>query len=240
MLLPAGLQLFVAWTQSQLEFQHFLCLLLISSSVITFIYLKECKLFKNVSDVNHMMFSQHRPFGGSEVTWPQLWSAGLEKDPSCLVLTSLSCSSCRCPRRYKYSMYITSVFLMWAFALNSSRIRGMKPGLSWPARKNCRYRARTCFCSLLCRTITCAKRLQNLQLWLWSDSRFTHKMMWNRTHHDAQSTQRTLNAPRHCNFLQPPTDWGDAGDTSDWPKGLLVLQHGDLRWQADKKKTSDG
>lgn len=45
-----------------------LCLLLISSSVITFIYLKEFKLSKKVSDVNHMMFSQHRPSGGSEVT----------------------------------------------------------------------------------------------------------------------------------------------------------------------------
>ncbi len=84
----------------------------------------------------------------------QLFSPGLEKEPSCLVLTSLSCSSCLCPRRYRYSMCITSVFLMRAFSLNSSRIRGMKPGLSWPARRNCRYRARTCFCSLLCRAIT--------------------------------------------------------------------------------------
>uniref|UniRef100_A0A3B4UHM7 Uncharacterized protein n=1 Tax=Seriola dumerili TaxID=41447 RepID=A0A3B4UHM7_SERDU len=78
-----------------------------------------------------------------------LWSLGLEKEPSCLVLTSFSCSSCRCPRRYRYSMCITSVFLMRAFSLNSSRIRGMKPGLSRPARRKCRYRARTCFCSLL-------------------------------------------------------------------------------------------
>uniref|UniRef100_A0A3B4XSK9 Secreted protein n=1 Tax=Seriola lalandi dorsalis TaxID=1841481 RepID=A0A3B4XSK9_SERLL len=79
----------------------------------------------------------------------QLWSLGLEKEPSCLVLTSFSCSSCRCPRRNRYSMCITSVFLMRAFSLNSSRIRGMKPGLSRPARRKCRYRARTCFCSLL-------------------------------------------------------------------------------------------
>lgn len=83
----------------------------------------------------------------------QLFSAGLEKEPNCLVFTSLSCSSCLCPRLYRYSMCITSVFLMQAFTLNSSRIRGMKPGLSWPARRNCRYRARTCFCSLLCRAI---------------------------------------------------------------------------------------
>lgn len=83
----------------------------------------------------------------------QLFSPGLEKEPSCLVLTSFSCSSCLCPRRYRYSMCITSVFLMRAFSLNSSRIRGMKPGLSCPARRNCRYRARTCFCSLLCRAI---------------------------------------------------------------------------------------
>uniref|UniRef100_A0A4W6DWU4 Uncharacterized protein n=1 Tax=Lates calcarifer TaxID=8187 RepID=A0A4W6DWU4_LATCA len=79
----------------------------------------------------------------------QLWSLGLAKEPSCLVLTSLSCSSCLCPRRYRYSMCITSVFLIREFSLNSSRIRGMKPGLSRPARRNCRYRARTCFCSLL-------------------------------------------------------------------------------------------
>uniref|UniRef100_A0A671UM46 Secreted protein n=1 Tax=Sparus aurata TaxID=8175 RepID=A0A671UM46_SPAAU len=79
----------------------------------------------------------------------QLFSSGLEKEPSCLVLTSFSCSSCLCARRYRYSMCITSVFLMRAFSLNSSRIRGMKPGLSWPARRNCRYRERTCFCSLL-------------------------------------------------------------------------------------------
>lgn len=83
----------------------------------------------------------------------QLCSLGLEKEPSCLVLVSFSCSSCLWPRRYRYSMCITSVFLMRAFSLNSSRIRGMKPGLSWPARRNCRYRARTCFCSLLCRDI---------------------------------------------------------------------------------------
>uniref|UniRef100_A0A3Q4H304 Uncharacterized protein n=1 Tax=Neolamprologus brichardi TaxID=32507 RepID=A0A3Q4H304_NEOBR len=87
------------------------------------------------------------------VTRFQPRSLGLEKEPSCLVLTSLSCSSCRWPRRYKYSMCITSVFLMREFSLNSSRIRGRKPGLSCPARRNCRYRARTCFCSLLCRNI---------------------------------------------------------------------------------------
>uniref|UniRef100_A0A8D3C679 Uncharacterized protein n=1 Tax=Scophthalmus maximus TaxID=52904 RepID=A0A8D3C679_SCOMX len=79
----------------------------------------------------------------------QTWSWSLEKEPSCLVLTSLSCSSCLCPRRYRYSMYITSVLLMQAFSRNSSRIRGTKPGLSRPARRKWRYRARTCFCSLL-------------------------------------------------------------------------------------------
>lgn len=89
---------------------------------------------------------------GAEVRG-QLCSLGLEKEPSCLVLVSFSCSSCLWPRRYRYSMCITSVFLIRAFSLNSSRIRGMKPGLSWPARRNCRYRARTCFCSLLCRDI---------------------------------------------------------------------------------------
>uniref|UniRef100_A0A3Q2X8P5 Uncharacterized protein n=1 Tax=Hippocampus comes TaxID=109280 RepID=A0A3Q2X8P5_HIPCM len=56
-------------------------------------------------------------------------------------------------RRYKYSMCITSVFLMLAFSRNSSRMRGRNPGLSRPARRNCRYSARTCFCSLLCRAI---------------------------------------------------------------------------------------
>lgn len=83
----------------------------------------------------------------------QLGPVGLEKEPSCLVLTSLSCSSCLWPRRYRYSMCITSVFLMRAFSRNSSRIRGMKPGLSRPARRKCRYRARTCFWSLLWRDI---------------------------------------------------------------------------------------
>lgn len=83
----------------------------------------------------------------------QLFSLFPEKDPNCLVFTSLSWSSCRCPRRYKYSMCITSVFLMWEFSLNSSRIRGMNPGLSRPARRNSRYKARICFCSLLWRTI---------------------------------------------------------------------------------------
>uniref|UniRef100_A0A3P9L056 Uncharacterized protein n=1 Tax=Oryzias latipes TaxID=8090 RepID=A0A3P9L056_ORYLA len=67
---------------------------------------------------------------------------GLEKEPSCLVLASRSCSSCLWPRRNRYSMCITSVFLMRAFSLNSSRIRGMKPGLT-----------RTCCCSLLCRIV---------------------------------------------------------------------------------------
>uniref|UniRef100_A0A3Q2P2E3 Uncharacterized protein n=1 Tax=Fundulus heteroclitus TaxID=8078 RepID=A0A3Q2P2E3_FUNHE len=83
----------------------------------------------------------------------------LENDPSCLVLTSLSCSSCLWPRRYRYSMCITSVFLMREFSLNSSRILGMKPGFSFPARRNCRYRARTCFCSLLCRDISRTNRV---------------------------------------------------------------------------------
>uniref|UniRef100_A0A665VQI5 Uncharacterized protein n=1 Tax=Echeneis naucrates TaxID=173247 RepID=A0A665VQI5_ECHNA len=73
----------------------------------------------------------------------QLRSLGLVKEPSCLVLTSLSCSSCRCPRLYRYSMCITSVFLMRAFSLNSSLIRGTKPGLSRPARRNCRPRPET-------------------------------------------------------------------------------------------------
>uniref|UniRef100_A0A669EYE0 Uncharacterized protein n=2 Tax=Oreochromis TaxID=8139 RepID=A0A669EYE0_ORENI len=96
----------------------------------------------------------------SEVTRFQPHSLGLEKEPSCLVLTSLSCSSCRWPRRYRYSMCITSVFLMREFSLNSSRIRGTKPGLSRPARRNCRYRARTCFCSLLCRNIRPSQQRQ--------------------------------------------------------------------------------
>lgn len=83
----------------------------------------------------------------------QLGSLGLEKEPNCFVLASFSCSSCLWPRRYRYSMCITSVFLMRAFSLNSSWIRGMKPGLSRPARRKFRYRARTCFWSLLCRDI---------------------------------------------------------------------------------------
>uniref|UniRef100_A0A3P8TZH1 Uncharacterized protein n=1 Tax=Amphiprion percula TaxID=161767 RepID=A0A3P8TZH1_AMPPE len=77
------------------------------------------------------------------------WSWALEKEPSCLVLASLSCSSCLWPRRYRYSMCITSVRLIPAFSLNSSRIRGMKPGLSRPALRNCRYRTRTCFCNIV-------------------------------------------------------------------------------------------
>uniref|UniRef100_A0A3Q1CPI1 Uncharacterized protein n=1 Tax=Amphiprion ocellaris TaxID=80972 RepID=A0A3Q1CPI1_AMPOC len=84
--------------------------------------------------------------GVSEVCCCQSWSWALEKEPSCLVLASLSCSSCLWPRRYRYSMCITSVRLIPAFSLNSSRIRGMKPGLSRPALRNCRYRTRTCFC----------------------------------------------------------------------------------------------
>lgn len=96
---------------------------------------------------------QHHSLVSVRFTCRQLVSSGLEKEPSCLVLTSLSCSSCLWPRRYRYSMCITSVFLMRALTRNSSRMRGMKPGLSWPARRNCRYRARTCFCSLLCRAI---------------------------------------------------------------------------------------
>uniref|UniRef100_A0A3P9PW41 Uncharacterized protein n=1 Tax=Poecilia reticulata TaxID=8081 RepID=A0A3P9PW41_POERE len=85
---------------------------------------------------------------GSGGSVGQPGSLPLEKEPSCLVLASLSCCSCRWPRRYRYSMCITSVFLMRAFSRNSSRILGRKPGLSFPARRKWRYRARTCFCSL--------------------------------------------------------------------------------------------
>lgn len=112
-------------------------------------------------------YSQLASSERSEVTWPHLWLSGLEKDPSCLVLMSLSCSSCLCPRRYKYSMCITSVFLMRAFTLNSSRIRGTKPGLSFPACKNCRYRTRTCFCSLLCLAITRSNDWSRSFSWVW-------------------------------------------------------------------------
>uniref|UniRef100_A0A3Q2CMM3 Uncharacterized protein n=1 Tax=Cyprinodon variegatus TaxID=28743 RepID=A0A3Q2CMM3_CYPVA len=94
---------------------------------------------------NHPCFGPPRVSGTSSCfpgSGPvQPGSLPLEKDPSCLVLTSLSCSSCRWPRRYRYSMCITSVFLMREFSLNSSRILGMKPGFSFPARRNCRYRA---------------------------------------------------------------------------------------------------
>uniref|UniRef100_A0A8C8EWV4 Uncharacterized protein n=1 Tax=Oncorhynchus tshawytscha TaxID=74940 RepID=A0A8C8EWV4_ONCTS len=68
---------------------------------------------------------------------------GLEKVPSCFVFTSFSW----------YSMCMTSVFLMLEFSRNSSRILGRKPGLSWPARRNWRYRDNTCFCSLLWRAM---------------------------------------------------------------------------------------
>lgn len=83
----------------------------------------------------------------------QLSSFDLEKEPSCFVFTSFSWSSCRWPRLKRYSMCMTSVFLRREFSRNSSRILGMNPGLSWPARRNCRYSASTCFCSLLWRTI---------------------------------------------------------------------------------------
>ena len=79
---------------------------------------------------------------------------GLEKEPSCLVLTSLSCSSCLWARRNRYSMCMTSFFLIREFSLNSSRMRGMKPGLSRPAWRNWRYKARTCCCILLCRDMS--------------------------------------------------------------------------------------
>lgn len=111
-------------------------------------------------------------YQGPMMSWGirgQLLCSGLEKDPSCLVLTSFSCSSCLCPRLYRYSMCITSVFLIWAFCLNSSRIRGMKPGLSTPARRNWRYRARTCFCSLLCLTIAQTQPQQTLLKWKRQD-----------------------------------------------------------------------
>uniref|UniRef100_A0A3B3TTN4 Uncharacterized protein n=1 Tax=Poecilia latipinna TaxID=48699 RepID=A0A3B3TTN4_9TELE len=96
---------------------------------------------------------------GSGGSVGQPGSLPLEKEPSCLVLASLSCCSCRWPRRYRYSMCITSVFLMRAFSRNSSRILGRKPGLSFPARRKWRYRARTCFCSLLCRDMA--------RFWRW-------------------------------------------------------------------------
>uniref|UniRef100_A0A0E9XLB6 Uncharacterized protein n=1 Tax=Anguilla anguilla TaxID=7936 RepID=A0A0E9XLB6_ANGAN len=50
-------------------------------------------------------------------------------------------------------MCMTSVFGMRAFCRNSSRTRGRKPGLCCPARRNCRYSDRTCFCNLLWRAI---------------------------------------------------------------------------------------
>lgn len=84
---------------------------------------------------------------------PSPFLFSLEKDPSCLVFTSFSCSSCLWARRYRYSMCITSVFLMREFSLNSSRIRGMKPGFSRPARMNSLYSDRICFCSLLWRAM---------------------------------------------------------------------------------------
>uniref|UniRef100_A0A8C5CQS3 Uncharacterized protein n=1 Tax=Gadus morhua TaxID=8049 RepID=A0A8C5CQS3_GADMO len=85
---------------------------------------------------------------------PVLLPSGLEKEPSCLVLTSLSCSSCLWARRNRYSMCMTSFFLIREFSLNSSRMRGMKPGLSRPAWRNWRYKARTCCCILLCRDMS--------------------------------------------------------------------------------------
>uniref|UniRef100_A0A4W5M498 Uncharacterized protein n=1 Tax=Hucho hucho TaxID=62062 RepID=A0A4W5M498_9TELE len=66
-----------------------------------------------------------------------LSALGLEKVPSCFVFTSFS----------------WSIFLMWEFSRNSSRILGRKPGLSCPARRSWRYRDNTCFCSLLWRTM---------------------------------------------------------------------------------------
>uniref|UniRef100_A0A4W5LRE4 Uncharacterized protein n=1 Tax=Hucho hucho TaxID=62062 RepID=A0A4W5LRE4_9TELE len=72
-----------------------------------------------------------------------LSALGLEKVPSCFVFTSFSW----------YSMCMTSVFFMLEFSRNSSRILGRKPGLSWPARRNWRYRDNTCFCSLLWRAM---------------------------------------------------------------------------------------
>uniref|UniRef100_A0A8C9WIT6 Uncharacterized protein n=1 Tax=Scleropages formosus TaxID=113540 RepID=A0A8C9WIT6_SCLFO len=63
----------------------------------------------------------------------------LVKAPSCLVLASFICSSCRWPRRYRYSMCMTLFFGMLAFSRNSLRIRIKKPGLYRPARSNWRY-----------------------------------------------------------------------------------------------------
>lgn len=77
----------------------------------------------------------------------------LTKVPICLVLTSLSCSSCLWPRRRRYSMCITSIRGMLAFFRNSACIRGKNPGFSLPARRNCLYKLKTCFWSLLCRAM---------------------------------------------------------------------------------------
>uniref|UniRef100_A0A3P9HFT1 Uncharacterized protein n=1 Tax=Oryzias latipes TaxID=8090 RepID=A0A3P9HFT1_ORYLA len=100
-----------------------------------------------LGSTSSLPFCEHVPAAGL-----QPGPLGLEKEPSCLVLASRSCSSCLWPRRNRYSMCITSVFLMRAFSLNSSRIRGMKPGLT-----------RTCCCSLLCRIdMTSAERLYTL------------------------------------------------------------------------------
>lgn len=135
--------------------------------------------------------------------WAQLWLSGLEKDPSCLVLMSFSCSSCLCPRRYKYSMCITSVLLMRAFTLNSSRIRGTKPGLSFPACKNWRYRARTCFCSLLCLAITRSTDWSRTSSWVWLG---------------LNSNWGTLNAPPGHRPLNAPQASGSASSG-----GLVML-----------------
>ncbi len=126
----------------------------------------------------------------------QLFSPGLEKEPSCLVLTSFSCSSCLCPRLYRYSMCITSVFLMRAFSLNSSRIRGMKPGLSCPARRNCLYRARTCFCSLLCRAINLPDQR----------SFFKNEGKPETQHRTAADNEKTSAENLQLQFLQCPLD----------------------------------
>lgn len=133
----------------------------------------------------------------------QLSSLDLLNDPSCLVFTSLSSSSWRWPRRYRYSMCMTSVFLIVALARKSSRILGMKPGLSCAARRNCRYRDKTCFCSLLWRTI----------VWLWGLQPAKDSNVVNALHY-ASIDQMCARACYLCPQHLQPTDLQQMGNVS--------------------------
>lgn len=81
---------------------------------------------------------------------------------------------------------------MREFSLNSSRIRGIKPGLSLPARRNCRYRARTCFCSLLCRDMTGRRPQHPERRRIWSELRSSRRHNITRTRFRLQ-----LQTPNH-------------------------------------------